>query len=380
MSRLNYLGLRSGFPFPIRELAEDGKPFEQWDGSTAAKPADYCSKEPSKSSAQFVDVFGEGSFRPYGFTLSEITELFWRARRWKFSLDPSTTVSISAESVTTQGGHYVYASGGWRWVEASVTADSVALSTLDSFEGQIVEVESGWIFDDAGEFIPDPMGEVRLVQGSSPAMCFDSSGKPSGVFVDVAGATVASFSASGRKFHSVSWGTNGVPARAETIASAELATPGQYFAVGVPFPFIFDLIFAEGKYWPRVPALEGNATTQRTGQWLTQSNNPPYGDGGGVYEYNSAFFWTGRRMFYGELDEPQDPQDPIFTGKSVTIQIKAGGKIHNFPVPLYTFENNPDGTKCDQTLIPGGIVLAAEVTQYWPYDGLWDKDSGAWNG
>lgn len=110
------------FPFQIPELAEDGAPFEVWDGSTLygrydvdLTSGDYpddgygnsqstsgysYSGKPSKSSSGFVTTVGPGSPYPLGpFTLEQLSELYWRVRAWNFSVAPVSPISSGPVSI-----------------------------------------------------------------------------------------------------------------------------------------------------------------------------------------------------------------------------------------------------------------------------------------
>ena len=143
MSRVNYLGFRNGFPFPIRELAEDGKPFEEWDGST------LCGEVPSKSADTPVTVFGAGSLYGLKLNFSQLVELVWRVKQIKFSLEAAqgeASISVDAgsagsASITYEFGAFThvnrtaieYSNEGDGWVP---TDNMIHINTLGmTFEG-----------------------------------------------------------------------------------------------------------------------------------------------------------------------------------------------------------------------------------------------------
>lgn len=76
-SGISYAGYRTGFPFEIRELAEDGLPVEMWDGETW-----YSRFSKSKSASEKITVIGPGTHWPVGLTLAELADLVWRTRYW----------------------------------------------------------------------------------------------------------------------------------------------------------------------------------------------------------------------------------------------------------------------------------------------------------
>lgn len=87
------------FPFCIQENAQDGLPVEFWDGVTyQGEDREDSHTEvyflPSKTSAGVfdpdnpsgpnvpIDVLGDGTFYPVGFTFEELMFLYWRVRRF----------------------------------------------------------------------------------------------------------------------------------------------------------------------------------------------------------------------------------------------------------------------------------------------------------
>ena len=102
------------FPFAIPQVAEDGQPFQQWDGSTTAalpnspwglEGAGFTSpysggQVPSKSSATYVTVYGPNSLYCLKFTLDQLVEYAWRVRKLSLTLSFSGTPA----SVSSSGG------------------------------------------------------------------------------------------------------------------------------------------------------------------------------------------------------------------------------------------------------------------------------------
>ena len=112
------------FPFQIPEIAEDGAPFEVWDGSTLygrydvdLTSGDYpddgygnsqstsgysYSGKPSKSSSVYVTTVGPGSPYPVGpFNLEQLSELYWRVRDWNFLVAPVTAITSGTQSISS---------------------------------------------------------------------------------------------------------------------------------------------------------------------------------------------------------------------------------------------------------------------------------------
>lgn len=120
MSQFSCLGCRNGFPFPIRELAEDGETFKKWDGSTVYEGT------ASRSDSKQVTVYGPKTIYPLGFTLLELAELYWRVKTLKVSYtwkrtETSGGYSIgnynvpSATDVVTADVSFPAVAGNWYW-------------------------------------------------------------------------------------------------------------------------------------------------------------------------------------------------------------------------------------------------------------------------
>ena len=106
--------LRTGFPFPIRTSAEDGLPFEKWDGVTVAtdiivKREWWCARGyyvfngPSKSSGQKITVYGDNSIFCIKMTLAQVVEFYWRAKVVEMDFD-SLPANITASANANGSG------------------------------------------------------------------------------------------------------------------------------------------------------------------------------------------------------------------------------------------------------------------------------------
>ena len=84
------------FPFCIPEKAEDGLPFEQWDGTTYYSPVGLnFDNMVSKSSTEFITVYGNGTPNFIGpLTLDELTTLYWRPKIYRASLPEEFSTSV----------------------------------------------------------------------------------------------------------------------------------------------------------------------------------------------------------------------------------------------------------------------------------------------
>lgn len=71
---ISYAGYRNGFPGKVHHAMEDGTPFELFAFGTA---------HPTTGRAP-DHTMGPGTYYPIGLTLSEITELYWRVKKYHF--------------------------------------------------------------------------------------------------------------------------------------------------------------------------------------------------------------------------------------------------------------------------------------------------------
>jgi len=90
MSTFNFLGMRNGFPFALRSRAEDGQPFEQWDGETFDA---YGSPTKSTNANGFArTVYGPGSLYCLKLTFAQLIKLYWQVK--------GMTASMSGDAIT----------------------------------------------------------------------------------------------------------------------------------------------------------------------------------------------------------------------------------------------------------------------------------------
>jgi hypothetical protein len=91
------------FPFRVVEKDQHGDPLELWDGTTYGPNLDeeeFEIRDPSKSSTEYILVAGPGTAYPMGFTLEELSEIYWRISILKVTLNYNYYLSLSTESVT----------------------------------------------------------------------------------------------------------------------------------------------------------------------------------------------------------------------------------------------------------------------------------------
>jgi hypothetical protein len=83
------------FPFCIPEKAEDGLPFEQWDGTTYYPTDLNFDNKVSKSPTEFITVYGNGTPNFIGpLTLDELMTLYWRPKIYRASLPEEFSTSV----------------------------------------------------------------------------------------------------------------------------------------------------------------------------------------------------------------------------------------------------------------------------------------------
>lgn len=193
--------MRNGFPFPIWELAEDGQPFEIWDGTTFSSEdppplmmTPLAGGRPSKESDSYVTVVGNGTMYPVGFTLEKFTEFFYRNKVMVFNC----YATYPAEDITglyelNCGVPVVSGQYSWYQVLAPTPEDEINTSTLS--DSCLPQAETGLLFSSSyfpgdnwhlksGSFsfqnYYDPV-EPLPPQGAPPSGSAVSSNYPSGV-------------------------------------------------------------------------------------------------------------------------------------------------------------------------------------------------------
>lgn len=112
MATIRHLG---AFPFCIREFAEDGKPFEEWDQET------LFSDMPSKTSNEEVTVYGSGTRHFIGpLTLDELMFFYWKPKTYRISIDGE--YSFSVDSVFNSYGYW---DNNQNWVPVQYTVPAL---------------------------------------------------------------------------------------------------------------------------------------------------------------------------------------------------------------------------------------------------------------
>jgi len=120
------------FPFCVREVAEDGEPFEEWDQTTFFVEIDDLDfpegnlRYASKITTGRVTVYGKHTPYPVGFTLQEMSWLYWRISKWDSGFQDMTNLTVPA--ITANGGHYTFINPDFTWNPDSVTSDALTLN------------------------------------------------------------------------------------------------------------------------------------------------------------------------------------------------------------------------------------------------------------
>jgi hypothetical protein len=125
------------FPFAIPQVAEDGLPFQQWDGSTQAQKS--FSWLPSKSSSSYVTVYGANSLYCISMTLDQLIEWYWRVSQ---ATAIFTATSYAGVSSTGQGGT-ASITGTYYGGTASLTWDLSQAGTFSEFQNILGTAFSG---------------------------------------------------------------------------------------------------------------------------------------------------------------------------------------------------------------------------------------------
>jgi hypothetical protein len=146
MATVRHLGL---FPFCVKELAEDGQPFEVWDGVTLFETTidgEEGPSFPSKSSSKLITVYGNKTEYNFGLTLHELMLIYWRVSKYKITIDGDFEVSLPSLTHTVTKTQCGYS------VTATATADASSASLLLPFS------------DEASSFSENESGKVCYEQ------------------------------------------------------------------------------------------------------------------------------------------------------------------------------------------------------------------------
>ena len=152
MDNISHLG---NLPFCILETDQNGNEFQEWDGVTFFQAGPAYANSASGSNTELILVYGTNTERPFGLTLEELSEMFWRVRGWEIGIDTSPIVVDPTPAKTASGGGYydwvpyddddIIGNGRYVWTPTdSVSFESLSLPT-PAIEYSTYTVERGWI-------------------------------------------------------------------------------------------------------------------------------------------------------------------------------------------------------------------------------------------
>ena len=143
MSLKNFFFPDGIVPFPIRERNEEGKAFEQWDGSTVYKDPNLTwgvmegnqsgFVGPSAKADRLVTVYGEGSIYWLKLTGRQVSELYWRWAEYKIDFDP---ISLDGFSASAAAGS----------TSVNVQPDVLTVTANDIFNGKTLGRKKNYVF------------------------------------------------------------------------------------------------------------------------------------------------------------------------------------------------------------------------------------------
>lgn len=90
---MSHVTMLRSFPFCVPRLAEDGEPFQQWDGQTYYSVDSQFSfnvpqQAPSKTEDSIITVYGQGSMYPIGpLTLEQAMHAYWKVKEWSVTIN-----------------------------------------------------------------------------------------------------------------------------------------------------------------------------------------------------------------------------------------------------------------------------------------------------
>ena len=187
MSQVTALGY---FPFCVPEVAEDGNPFQTWDGSTLYSVDSQISfnvpnEAPSKTKDSLVTVYGPGSLYPIGpLTLEQAAYAFWKVKKWDVSIqyqvdpasgdDNSSSINGTCDYTITRGRVSPRKdSDDYNLIRFHYADEKDLVCYNDPFEG--VQDESPYGYSDSGTAGGgDLLDQVTFSQGATNAEAGDS--------------------------------------------------------------------------------------------------------------------------------------------------------------------------------------------------------------
>jgi len=414
MSRVTAPVMRNGFPFLIPQLAEDGKPFEEWDGATVFKPHNPLGTTPditvypSKSSSQLVRVYGDGSNYCLKFTLAQLVEFYWRAKIIALS-QSGFPVLTGTTSVSVTGGHWVSSGTTWNWVTDSSSA-SVSGKTLNAedcvfgFSSDIIPL-FGWEWRRDGAFnsnrtitesdlVLQPAGVTYDATGDSHYQVGGFSGRGSNGGIDTGTSESTSCAASNGFSFSLNTGVVGLYNGQDFLGGSACLGPNSWNVIQA----------APDEFWYcpiAIFPLQLNPSPE--------SGMPPYGqpasgcgceafasgnasatqsvEAGGELQITKGKSWNASACFTNALPyTPEGATDTFSVGGHFPFRValKSGnvdGKLFGYLSQRTSSQGSAEAS-IDISLTPVSAIptIIYGATKYWGYDGLWDEDNGEWQG
>ncbi|MGJ8677231.1 MAG: hypothetical protein ACSHX0_06920 [Akkermansiaceae bacterium] len=337
--RFAFSGNKSGFPFLIREVAQDGLPFEVWDGLTT------YNGYPSKSDESLIDVYGARSRYNLKLTRFQLAMFYWRVRG----------LSLTVEGFEGYGAE----------TEGEATSASVSLAAGDVYaNSQIlhrnIDDDGDTLLTEKSLITEDLQGWLRLADGSEFNPQFDLNAED---FYD---------------FAPFGFGVYGGDAYTENInfespsgsSTASFSMIAQY---GDPFPSVEKIIKVGSEYWVAL-SLFGD-------QLVIGGNANSNTSSSAVGNANSSFREILRYRTGWEEFASFPPTVPAT--ETVTIKLVLGGSEMTAEMGLLKYQSvqSTGSHSTGEVSIPQLPTLIFEAVDWWPYatidgDQLYDPETG----
>lgn len=355
------------FPFPIRGEGSATDTFSEWDGSTTFEVSGI--KTPSGSSSKLVEVYGNGSRRPCGFTREEFSAMYWRVRRWELSL-PNEETLLSVPSISTSGGYY---SGlTWNPTSATAAASTVVATEIDLSKTELnqnvrgSEVGHRWNAADS-EWI-DTLHDIMLCPGTEMPGTGQQLWAPwDGDLLPIDSVGFDIFPFPWAYLNAGKTATSEDPqSGAYAMTSAQFAFATRTFSDTndpVASPFVFtDTIFADGKYWPKIGSFWFFAQVQRIATHDEQDGPAP-----GVVTVSDS-----DESRYCEAVTAGASGFDLSMELAVPVEIVFLGKTHSFNLAVRSIDAEP----FDPAVFTVFPTIRIAAGHYWSQGGIYDEDTG----
>lgn len=359
MTSISHLG---HFPFCVKRLAEDGAPFEAWDGATYVFNSSNTSKRPSKTESSLVTVYGTHTPYPVGFTLAELMEIFWRCKRFDLSVDGS--ISVTSPAITANGGYYT--GDPPVWVATSATVPSISLTASNVGPAYVQGDYTFDAFGGAGTEQPDPpkhkvcMGPFSGIKWNP----YDSSN------VYLPPPTLLAL---GLTFSFGESDTDSNTDSAEGSSASNSAT----VAIGLDMRLsLEDVIFAEDKYWPRFQSVNPNNKIFADVRRSSEARQPS-GDWTNVSEIRIALYQISSYFNEGipdgaEISRTIPFEITLSEGNTIAFPVGTWRQVYTAWAAPETEVDHPH----DASLVPSMPTFKIVCTKWWEYGGIYDENTG----